>query len=169
MKTKTKKIDISSVTPFVLFAFFAICVMVVLLLGAKLYRAQTQRDLIGYNQRTVSQYISTRLRQSDKYDSYFVADFNDKLPKSDGNAFFFTETINGAEYYTCIYCHDGYLYELFAAKNDAWEIDAGERILQVKSVSFINEGKNIKVNITHTDDRLQTLIINLRCSGGKTS
>lgn len=166
MKTKTNKINISSVAPVVLFAFFAICVMTVLLLGTKLYQTQIQRDMIGYNQRTVSQYISTRIHQSDKYDSYFVADFNDKIPQSEGNAFFFTETINGAQYYTCIYCHDGYLYELFASMEDPLDVDAGERILQVKSVTFINDEKNITINIVHTNESTQTLVINIRTSGG---
>ena len=167
MKTKTKKIDISSIAPFFLFAFFAICVMAVLLLGTKLYQTQTQRDMVGYNQRTVSQYISTRIHQSDKYDSYFVADFNEKIPQSEGNAFFFIETINNTQYYTCIYCHDGYLYELFASMEDTLDVNAGERLLQVKSVKFNDNEKNITVDIVHTDESTQTLVINLRSSVGE--
>ena len=108
---KTKRFDISFIAPLFLFAFFSICVMSVLIMGADLYRKQTQRDLVGYNHRTVSQYISTRIHQSDKHDSFFVSDFNTQTPQSKGNAFFFTEIINGSEYYTCIYSHDGYLYE----------------------------------------------------------
>ena len=167
MKIKTKKTDVSSVTPFFLFAFFAITVMAVLLLGAKLYREQTQRDLIGYNNRTVSQYITTRIHQSDKYNSYFVGDFNDKAPKSSGNAFFFTETISGEEYYTCIYCNDGDLYELFASTKDSPGAEAGEPILQVKSVHFTNDNGNITVKITHSDNSVQTIVINLRCREGR--
>ena len=166
---KTKRFDISFIAPLFLFAFFSICVMSVLIMGADLYRKQTQRDLVGYNHRTVSQYISTRIHQSDKHNSFFVSDFNTQTPQSKGNAFFFTEIINGSEYYTCIYSHDGYLYELFAAKEDSLDITAGERILEVQSVEFIDNGKNITVNVTHLDDSVQTIVINLRCSGEKTS
>jgi hypothetical protein len=85
---KTKRFDISFIAPLFLFAFFSICVMSVLIMGADLYRKQTQRDLVGYNHRTVSQYISTRIHQSDKHDSFFVSDFNTQTPQSKGNAFF---------------------------------------------------------------------------------
>lgn len=169
MKTKIKRINVSSVAPLFLFAFFAICVMTVLFLGAKLYREQTERDLNGCNNRIVAQYISTRIHQSDKYDSYFVSDFDKKTPSTNGNAFFFSEMINGSEYYTCIYYHDNYLYELFSSKEDSLDITAGERILQVESVSFIDNGGSITVDITYPDQSTQTVIINLRCSGDKLS
>ena len=169
MKTKTKKIDISYIAPFFLFTFFAICVMSVLIIGAKLYRIQSQRDIVGYNNRTVSQYISTRIRQSDKYESFFVSDFNVKSPQTTGNAFFFTEIIDGVEYYTCIYYHDGYLCELFACSEDYLDISAGEKILQIKALAFFADDNNSTVDITHIDGSEQTIMLNLRCSGEKIS
>ena len=164
MKTKIKRTDVVSVLPFFLFALFAICTVSVLLAGAKLYRNQTERDRNGYTQRTVAQYVTTRIRQADKYDSFFVGDFDEKLPKEQGNAFFFTETLGGAEYYTCIYCYDGYLCELFAAAEDSFEPSAGERIIEVEGILFSYNGETVNVNITHSDRDSQRLILYVRSS-----
>lgn len=169
MKTKAKNIDISSFAPLFLFACFSICVMSVLLIGADLYRKQAERDVTGYQKRTVSQYITTRIHQSDSYDACFVGDFETRSPQSTGNTFFFTETINGAEYYTCIYCHDGYLHELFASADATLDLSAGEPLLRVESVNFVDNGRNIIAMITHIDGSRQKIVVNLRCSGEKLS
>ncbi len=165
MKTESKRTDIGAIAPLCLFAFFAICVVTVLFMGAKIYGKQVERDRVGYDSRTVAQYITTRIRQSDKYDAFFIGDFNEKAPKESGNTFFFAETIGEETYYTCIYCHDGYLYELFASGKEQLDVTAGERVLAVKSVSFTGSGKTVSVNITNTDDRAQTLVLYLRSSG----
>lgn len=165
MKTKTQRFDICSIAPFGLFAVFSICVMSVLLLGTGLYQRQAERDLIGYQKRTVSQYITTRIRQSDRYDACFVGDFGSGSPQSTGDAFFFTETIGGVPYYTCMYCCDGYLYELFAAAEDSLDKNAGERILEVGSVYFVDNGQNITAIITHADGSVQRITVHLRCAG----
>ena len=167
MKTKSKSIDISFLAPLFLFACFSICVLSVLLIGADLYRTQTERDITDYRRRTVSQYITTRIRQSDSYDACFVGDFETAAPQSTGNAFFSTETIDGKVYYTCMYCHDGYLYELFAAADVPPDFSAGEPIIPVKSVIFIDDGRNIHAMITHTDGSQQKTVVNLRCAGEK--
>lgn len=167
MKTKIKRTNISSIAPFFLFVFFAICVVTTLLIGAKLYRNQTERDRIGYSNRTVSQYLTTRIRQSDRYDSFFIGDFYTKEPSESGNTFFFCEVIGGAEYYTCIYCHDGYLYELFSAATDTMDLTSGEKILEVKSISFTDNKSTVTVDITHADGSTQSLILYVRSERGE--
>lgn len=167
MKNKVKRTDASSLLPFFLFALFAICIVTVLLMGAKLYKNQTQRDRNGYIQRTVAQYVTTRIRQGDKYDSFFVGDFDEKLPKEQGNAFFFTETLGGAKYYTCIYCYEGYLYELFASADDSFEPTAGEKIMEVKNINFLYNGKELCADITYDDESSKTLVLYVRSSEGE--
>ncbi len=169
MKTKTNTLSITSIAPFVLFAAFAICIMSVLLMGTGLYQNQTERDRIGYQNRTAMQYITTRIRQSDKSDACFVSDLDNIKPQSTGNAFFFSETINGAEYYTCMYCYDGYLYELFTEAADSLDADAGQRVLEVGDVNFIDNGEMITVLITHTDGTVGKSAVYLRCAGENVS
>lgn len=169
MKTKSPKTDIGAIAPLCLFAFFAICVVTVLFMGANIYSKQTERDRVGYNSRTVAQYITTRVRQSDRYDSFFIGDFNEKTPKENGNTFFFAETIGEETYYTCIYCHNGYLYELFASATEQLDMAAGEPVLAAKAVSFTGNGKTISVNITNADDSVQTLMLHPRSLGEHTS
>ena len=149
MKTKAKNIDISSFAPLFLFACFSICVMSVLLIGADLYRKQAERDVTGYQKRTVSQYITTRIHQSDSYNACFVGDFETRSPQSTGNTFFFTE--------------------LFASADASLDLSAGEPLLRVESVNFVDNGRNIIAMITHIDGSRQKIVVNLRCSGEKLS
>lgn len=162
MKNKTKGIDVSSVAPFFLFAIFAICVVSVLFTGAGLYRQQIQRDQNGYNERTVSQYITTRIRQGDKLNSFFIGDLQSKTPAESGNTFFYRESINGVDYYTCIYCCEGYLYELFTAADAELDPSAGERIAKLQSLSFSSDGRILNVSIVHENGLDQRLSLCLR-------
>ena len=162
MKRHIKRIDLSILAPLLLFTVFALCVITVLLTGAKIYRNYTARDQTGYDHRTVAQYITTRIRQSDACEAFFVGDFSEATPKSEGDTFFFCEVFGDETYYTRIYCHDGYLYELFALAGDPFEPCDGEKILAVGDLHFAAEGDQVTVEIEYADGSRQTLVLHMR-------
>lgn len=164
MNNKIKKLDIGSIAPFVLFAIFSICIVSVLLTGASLYRKQNVRDNAGYERRTVAQYIATKVRQSDLDGSYFVGDFYKKSPSSEGNSLFLYEDIEGELYYTCIYCYNGYLYELFAEAENNFEPRDGEPIVEVGALKFKNSEGMITTEITYKDGSSRMLCLYPRSS-----
>ena len=66
-----------SLTGLVLFAVFAVCILMILLAGADVYRRLTERDQSVYGRRTIAQYLTTRIRQADSGGSLRVEEFGE--------------------------------------------------------------------------------------------
>ena len=163
---KKNKVDISTFAPMLILLIFGTCIMLVLLFGAKLYNSALLRNNTAFDHRTIDQYLATRIRQSDGEDAFFVANFEDPTAKAQGDTLFLVETIDGEQYYTRIYCYDGYLYELFTAAEDTFERADGQRLMPLQSVRFTLEGSLLSLDITHTDNSRDTLLIALRSMDG---
>ena len=159
---KLKKTNISVVAPLLLLAFFAVSVVLVLLTGATLYRNQVEKNSIAYDRRTVSQYISMRVRQSDLKDAYFIGDFYGTEEQATGNTFFALEEHKGILYSTRIYCHDGYLYELFSIHGAEFQPQDGEALFAIQDLQYTRDGNSLLVDITYADNTNQTLVLLLR-------
>ena len=119
-----------------LFGVFSVCILAVLLTGADAYRRLTDRDQTAFDRRTCLQYIATRVRQSDTLDGVTVADFNgvDALVLPDGDG-----------YVTRVYCHNGYIMELYADEALELSLDAGEPIMEAQALAFSMEGGRLTV------------------------
>lgn len=162
MIKKTGKTDVTAVMPLLTLAVFSVCILLVLLFGAKLYKQALERDSSSFDKRTINQYIATRIRQSDADGMVFIGKFESGVPSEQGDTFYFVERYEGCTYYTRIYCCNGYLYELFADAEDVFERADGEKILPLTSIDFQLEGELLRVFVTHTDGSCDTLVINLR-------
>lgn len=157
MKDKVKKADASSLAPFFLFAIFAISSVFVLLCGAKIYKSMLARDTASFDRRTVAQYIATRIRQSDKEGAYFIGNFDTLEPAAEGDTLFYLEEIEGEEYLTRIYCHEGYLCELFSTADGGFSKNDGEKVIPIVSLSFKNENGLIVADVGFADGSRGTL------------
>ena len=107
MKNHTNERSLSALAALLTFALFAIGILSVLLGGANVYRRLTQRDAQSYDSRTCAQYIATKLRPAPSPGAVAIAPFGD------GDSLFITETIGDSTYLTRVYCHNGWLMELF--------------------------------------------------------
>ena len=159
-----KRLSFDSLAPFFLFAVFTISVVAVLIGGAKIYRNQADADIFGYEKRTAALYISTRVRQNDLDGMCFVGDFYKAQPSDEGNTLFLYEEIGGELYYTCIYCYNGYLYELFAEAGNDFSPADGEAIIEVDALRFKNDSGFICVEITYKDGTSRSLMLYPRSS-----
>ncbi len=156
MRQQEKRNDISSLAPLLLFMIFTTCIVTVLLIGADGYRTFTNRDQVGFERRTTVQYLTTRIRQSDVVEGIFVGEFAGK------EALYLRETVDDSTYDTRIYCHNGYLRELFAQADIDFTPDAGEKILELKDLQFDLTGDLLTITITYADDCLETVYLDLR-------
>ena len=134
MKRENKSLRITALAPVLLFAVFASCVVIVLLFGADNYQTLTRRDRESYQYRTAVQYLTTRIRQNDAVGMVFVGDFDEAAPKESGDTVYIRETVGDRIFYTRIYCHDGYLCELFAEEASGPAPEEGERILPAERI-----------------------------------
>ena len=162
MKYSVKQGGLTALATLLLFTVFAICTVFTLLAGADIYGKLAQRDRISYENRTLYQYLTTRVRQGDCPGMIFVADFDDNSPKAKGNTLFFCETIGSRQFFTRICCHDGTVRELFCESGLDLLPSDGEALLEAQDLHFALVGNRLTVTILSKDGREETLIIYLR-------
>lgn len=138
------------------FALMAICVLMVLLAGAEGYRAIVDREERTFDSRTAAQYLTTRIRQSDRTGTVAVEDFGGT------EALSLREQIGGKGYVTRIYCHDGWMWELFTPETGDFSPEDGEKLLELEALSFRLEGGMLTAGLTMADGSSQTLTLWLR-------
>ena len=123
------------------FAAFTLCVLLVLLSGAKVYRGLATRGEACFEARTATRYVTMRVRQAE---NIAVADFEGC------EALVISETIGGETWLTRVYCHDGYIRELYSAENTAFSPEDGEAVLPAQTLGFsVTDG----LLTVHIDDR----------------
>ena len=157
MRRKAIQHHIDAVAALLLFGIFAVCVLAVLLTGADAYRRLTQRDQAAYERRTCTQYIATRVRQSDREGSIRVEDFegSDALVL-DGDE----------EYATWLYCRDGWLMELYCLAGERLEPEAGQRLLEAEGMELSLEDGVLTVHIVTGQGAEEELLLSLRGGEG---
>lgn len=127
---KQRESKITGLLVLTVFALFSLCILMVLLTGAKGYEALVSRGEKTYVCRTAAQYLATRVRQSDAMDGISVEDFGGE------SALVLRQEIDGEVYITRIYCHDGFLQELFSAENGSVSPEDGEKLMELISLVF---------------------------------
>ena len=160
MKRKFTTINIGAVAPMVLFAVFAVCILFVLLTGADVYKDFTDKDAHGNMERTAEQYLAARVRQSRGSVGYFVGDFDEPVPSRSGETYYIREVYGDGEYYTRVYCHNGYLYELFCSSGMEVTPADGERITELSQIFFKMESNILEVSVVYPDGTEKTLYFN---------
>ena len=145
---KKKFTKITDLTALLVFAAFAVCVLLVLLYGAKSYRNMVRRGEESFHKRTATQYVSMRVRQAQ---NVTVTDF-EGCP-----SLTICEQIDGVNYVTRLYCCDGYLRELFCAETASLLPEAGEKIMPAESLQLSVEDSLLTATVDG-----QTVLLDLR-------
>ena len=160
MTTKNKQSHIEGLVVLVLFGVFALCILAVLLTGAKAYGRLVYRQQEAYTERTIPQYIATKVRQADEAGAVQIGEFGDV------EALEFRTVLGGEEYLTRIYCYDGYLRELFASASGQFGPEDGEKILAAEQVDFGLTGKCLKIEVTAENGEILEQVLTLRSAEG---
>ena len=139
-----------------LFGVFAVCVLPVLLTGAKAYRRLTLRDQEAYSRRTCVQYIATRVRQGDMEGAVTVEPFGE------GDALVMAKD----GYVTRVYWHDGWLMEMYAGEDVQLAPEDGEKIMELDGLAMSMDGGLLTVEVDGGDAGTDTLRLSLRSGEG---
>ena len=130
--TGRNKID--TVFVLIIFSVFALSVLMVLMLGASIYKNMTEITSDGQSERTLLSYIWTKTKNNDKEGIVRVGEF------SGLSALCFDEDIDGTHYTTVIYQYDGWVYELFSETGiEMWPED-GVRVMRIDDLEFEEPG-----------------------------
>ena len=165
MKKRIRQSDMGGLLTLLLLGVFAVCILSVLLTGAKSYKSLVKRDADSYDKRTRAQYIAIKVREADTAGSIFAGDFDNVEPKGEGDTLFILEEHDGITYVTRIYEEGGMIRELFTEVSANLKRNDGEKILSVKDLSFSQEGNRLNVNMRADDDSEEAFTLTLRSVG----
>ncbi|MBQ9979724.1 MAG: DUF4860 domain-containing protein [Oscillospiraceae bacterium] len=158
MKKEKRGNFISAAAVILVFCVFAVSVLSVLLSGAGAYRRLTERDRLSYDSRTCIQMVATKVRQAPAPDCVMLSDYGD------GNGIVISQIIDGREYWDRIYCHDGWLMELFAASHGDFNPEDGEKLVKARGM-WVSEDDGM-LTITIVDGNGKTAHQRLSIRGG---
>lgn len=160
MKNEQKRSSLPELMALLVFAVFAVCILLVLLTGGDVYRKLTQRDQQSFDRRTVCQYLTTRVRQADQENAVTVEAFCGQ------DALVIREVIADKTYLTRIYCYEGTLRELYTPNSGDFSPEDGEVLLDAEGLSLSMEGATLHARIRFADDTVRLLTLRLRSLQG---
>lgn len=141
-----------------LFCVFAASALLVVLIGANVYKTTVERMDVNFDTRTSITYVSTKIHQNDTAGGVYTGEL-DGVP-----ALILEQVYNDKAYQTWIYHHDGALKEIFTQKSNAIHPDQGTVIMQVESFGIEKVNDNL-YRFTSQDKTGRTvqLLISPRC------
>ena len=160
MKKQSKGQSISTLAALVLLGVFGVGILSVLLSGADAYRRLTERDRMAYDSRTCIQYVATKVRQAPAPDAVMLSEFGES------DCLTVSQWVDGTEYWTRVYCHEGWLMELFTVAEEGFAPEDGEKILQVNGFSLNREGTLLSVEIVDNNGTANSILLSLRGGEG---
>lgn len=122
--------SIHIILPIILFCIFAVCAILVVLFGARVYSSMIQKSDLNYTARTSLSYIREKVRQNENTGSIAVRSIggNDCLVLK--------EHAGGTLYCTYIYVYDGNLCELYTKARSKVHADAGTAVIPLRKMNI---------------------------------
>ena len=152
-KASSAKHSVSGIFAMLLFGFFAIILMVSLLLFAQMYMQSVKTTEAESAFNTVSSYITTKFRQHDS-DCIFIDSIDDI------SSLCFTDEINGNEYITYIYLKNNELKELFTSVDSNADSESGTTIASLSTFDVNKMDDNYyKFTLADSDNNSDTFYL----------
>ena len=122
--------NIDTIFVLIVFSIFAISVLMVLMLGASIYRNINDISHDGEFEHTALSYVWTKVKNFDNAGGIQLGTFHG-IP-----ALFIDEYIGGTHFRTAIYHHDGWLCEIFSEATLEFRPSDGVRVVGVDELVF---------------------------------
>lgn len=147
-----------------LFCLFTITALLVVIIGANVYRSTTEHMENTYSTRTALSYVTEKVRRHDEKGLV-------SLTSLDGHPALLLKDVEGkTDYITYIYADDNSLLEFTATEDSEVSADMGQEIIKVKDFSIIEEKDGfIRLSAQDTNGNTVSLYLHLRNSSGYTA
>ena len=160
MREQRKQRNIASLMVLLVFALFAVCIAIVLLTGVNACQRLNCRNQSSFDRRTAAQYIAARVRQSNVEGLVYPANFGTSECRDQGDTLFL---LDSAEEDVCtrIYCHNGYIWELYCDLSGEFLPEDGEKILKAEELQCSLEDSLLIVEIGYENAQRDKLVLAL--------
>lgn len=141
-----------------LFCVFAASALMVVLIGASVYKNTVQQMDDNFGGRTSITYVATKIRQNDTQNGVRMEEING-IP-----ALVLDQEIDGLVYQTWIYHNDGELREVFtSADNPPQTADEGQIILEIDEFTIEHQDSSFMITSVDPSGRTTSQLITPRC------
>ena len=157
MFKEQKKHTVDVLFVITLFAVFAISVVVLTGIGARVYQNIVDEMQDNYSSRTSFSYIYNKIHQNDSEGNISIGSYGGT------DALIISEEIDNITYCTYLYCYDGSLKELFTRADQSFDPSYGTDILPLDAFSLTAVTDTLyRFEITPEGEAKETLFVHLR-------
>lgn len=146
---------------FALLAAFALISLLIVLLGARVYRLVEDTSERNFESRTALSYVAGKVRALDAADAVNVETIDG------ADVLVLTAAYNGTRYNTYIYYDGGSLCECFARADRGLTRALGDKLVPLSGFSVSRDDSLLFVGITGTDGTETALRLFLQASAGE--
>ena len=136
---------------------FAVLAVGLALLSSGVYRTAAGASDENDTRRTALSYLVNQVRRADRAGGVAVGTFGD------GDAVALTETVEGTDYVTILYCLDGQLMELYTEAGSGLTPADGLTVLELSALSVETDGARITFTVTAPDGTVSAASVSPRC------
>ena len=155
---KTKSHSISGAFVFMLLGIFAVFSMLLVVLGARAYRATVDGASAHTRKRIAAAFVRNAVRAQDERGAIAVEE-HDGLP-----VLALTSELDGESYVQYIYGYNGQLCELFTSAEYGFAPEDGEAVCAAQTFEPTLEGDLLTVRVTDENGGFSTVYIARRCA-----
>ena len=167
MKIMKEKHNMEGAFVLVLFAMFAVLVVVVLALGARTYKNLVRRDNANYNKRIITSYVSAKIRDNDQLGMVEIGGFASADHPDGVDTLHMYQNIEGEKFDLRVYYYQGKIYEMLTLAGSDMDPEDGSAIMDAKGLSFEQTGKRIHIKAKDADGLENEATVTLRCGKGE--
>lgn len=153
------------------FGVFTVCALVLVTIGSEIYRHTVDEMSRNYETRTAIAYIAEKIRQNDGLLSDSSADVNNKISISTLEgipALQITQEVNGDNYLTYLYLHNGFLKELYIRSDTDLGgniLAAGQDIIKLSDFRMTQINDNLlEIELITHSGKTHRMYASLHCS-----
>ena len=143
---------------FVLLGVFAVMSTLMVLLGAQMYRNTVDHTAANNEGRVMGAYLRSMIRAEDGADDVAVEEF-DGMP-----VLALSESVDGEEYVTWLYCFEGQLYEQYTSAGHDFEPRSGSAICPAMGFRPTLSDGLLTVQMVDGAGQPSTVKVGLRCA-----
>ncbi len=152
LKKKNSIIDVTLVLT--LFMVFTLCSLLVIVLGARVYKSTVGNIEQSFSSRTALTFVTKKIRQS-AGEEIFLGVIEDT------EAIIIREQIEEQDCITYLYYYDGYLYEQFALESANVSLESGQRLLSLEQFSCVEMNHALTIEAVGKDQKKLSTVINI--------
>lgn len=155
-ETKNRTGLVHLVSVLLIICIFAVSAMVLVNVGAIIYKNIAENNLETFQVRTSLSYVKTKINQYDGTDSV-------KVEEKDGRKqLVLSEAVENEIYDTIVYFYNGKLLEITHEQGAEFKPEDGFTILSVDKFEFSEEGGIVKMKATNKNGESETMFVKIR-------